>query len=75
MIAKAVSATDAQRGTVWIVEDITGRKRHADEVARLLREQEAILDTASIGISFVRERASCAATGAWRRCTATRPAS
>ena len=56
MIAKAVSATDPQRGTVWIVEDITGRKRHADEVARLLREQEAILDTASIGICFVRDR-------------------
>ena len=56
MIAKAVSATDTQKGTVWIVEDITVRKRHADEVARLLREQEAILDTASIGICFVRDR-------------------
>jgi diguanylate cyclase (GGDEF)-like protein/PAS domain S-box-containing protein len=56
MIAKAVSPTDAQRGTVWIIEDVTGRKRHADEVARLLREQNAILDTASIGICFVRER-------------------
>ena len=56
MIAKAVSVTDTQQGTVWIVEDVTVRKRHADEVARLLREQEAILDTASIGICFVRER-------------------
>ena len=56
MIAKAVSATDTQKGTVWIVEDVTVRKRHADEVARLLREQEAILDTASIGIIFVRDR-------------------
>ena len=56
MIAKALSATDTQKGTVWIVEDITERKRHADEVARLLREQEAILDTASIGITFVRDR-------------------
>ena len=56
LIAKAVSATDAQAGTVWIAEDITARKRQADEVARLLREQEAILDTASIGICFVRER-------------------
>ena len=56
MIAKAVSATETQKGTVWILEDITLRKRHADEVARLLREQEAILDTASIGIIFVRDR-------------------
>jgi diguanylate cyclase (GGDEF)-like protein/PAS domain S-box-containing protein len=56
MIAKAVSATNTQQGTIWIVEDITDRKRHADEVTRLLREQSAILDTASIGICFVRER-------------------
>jgi diguanylate cyclase (GGDEF)-like protein/PAS domain S-box-containing protein len=56
MIAKAVSATDTQTGTVWILEDVTERKRHADEVARLLREQDAILDTASIGIIFVRDR-------------------
>jgi diguanylate cyclase (GGDEF)-like protein/PAS domain S-box-containing protein len=56
MIANAVSPTDAQKGTVWIFEDITVRKRHADEVSRLLREQEAILDTVSIGICFVRER-------------------
>jgi diguanylate cyclase (GGDEF)-like protein/PAS domain S-box-containing protein len=56
MIAKAVSLTDAQKGTVWIVEDITDRKRHADEVARLLHEQSAIFDTASIGIIFVRDR-------------------
>ena len=56
LVAKAVSATDTAKGTVWIIEDITERKRHADEVARLLREQEAILDTASIGIIFVRDR-------------------
>jgi diguanylate cyclase (GGDEF)-like protein/PAS domain S-box-containing protein len=56
MIAKAVSATDAQKGTVWIVEDITQRKRQADEVTRLLREQDAILNTAPIGICFVRDR-------------------
>ncbi|OGA72240.1 MAG: hypothetical protein A3G27_07005 [Betaproteobacteria bacterium RIFCSPLOWO2_12_FULL_66_14] len=57
MIAKAVSATDTQKGTVWIVEDITERKRRADEVARLLHEHSAILETASIGICFVREHA------------------
>jgi diguanylate cyclase (GGDEF)-like protein/PAS domain S-box-containing protein len=56
MIAKAVNPADTRKGTVWIVEDITQRKRQADEVARLLREQEAILNTASIGICFVRER-------------------
>ncbi|MGH8703900.1 MAG: PAS domain S-box protein, partial [Burkholderiales bacterium] len=56
MVAKAVNPADAQQGTVWIVEDITERKRQADEVGRLFREQQAILDTASIGICFVRDR-------------------
>jgi diguanylate cyclase (GGDEF)-like protein/PAS domain S-box-containing protein len=41
---------------VWIVEDITDKRRDADELARLLREQEAILATASIGIVFIKDR-------------------
>ena len=56
MIAKAIDADNPRQGTVWIVEDITGRKRAADEVNRLLHEQDAIFETASIGIGFVRER-------------------
>jgi diguanylate cyclase (GGDEF)-like protein/PAS domain S-box-containing protein len=56
MIAKAIDPSNTQSGTVWIVEDITDRRRHADEVARLLREQEAILGTASIGIVFLKDR-------------------
>jgi len=56
IVAKAVSESSPQAGTVWIAEDVTERRRHADEVARLAREQEAILDTASIGICFVKDR-------------------
>jgi len=56
MIAKAIDAHNTQHGTVWIVEDITDRRRQNDELARLLREQEAILGTASIGIVFVKDR-------------------
>ena len=56
MIAKALAPGHPQQGTVWIVEDISDKRRHADELARLLREQEAILGTASIGIVFIRER-------------------
>ena len=56
MIAKAIDAQNTQQGTVWIVEDITEKRRHADEVTRLLREQEAILGTASVGIVFVKDR-------------------
>ena len=56
LIAKAIDPLNTQSGTVWIVEDITERRRQADELARLLREQEAILGTASIGIVFVKQR-------------------
>ena len=56
LIAKSLDAANPQHGTVWIVEDITDRRRQADDMARLAREQEAILATASIGIVFVRER-------------------
>jgi diguanylate cyclase (GGDEF)-like protein/PAS domain S-box-containing protein len=56
MIAKAIDPVRTQQGTVWIVEDITERKRQAVELARLAREQEAIFNAASIGICFVRDR-------------------
>jgi diguanylate cyclase (GGDEF)-like protein/PAS domain S-box-containing protein len=56
VIARAVSDQNTQQGTVWIVEDISERRRHADEVARLLREQEAILGTTSVGVVFVKDR-------------------
>ena len=56
MIAKAIDVANTQGGTLWVVEDITEQRRQADEVARLLREQEAIVGTASIGIVFVKDR-------------------
>jgi diguanylate cyclase (GGDEF)-like protein/PAS domain S-box-containing protein len=56
LVAKALDRGNPQQGTVWIVEDITDKRRYADEMARLLREQQAILGTASMGIAFVRER-------------------
>jgi diguanylate cyclase (GGDEF)-like protein/PAS domain S-box-containing protein len=56
VIARPIDAGNTQQGTVWIVEDITEHRRHADELARVLREQEAILGTASIGIVFVKAR-------------------
>jgi diguanylate cyclase (GGDEF)-like protein/PAS domain S-box-containing protein len=54
IIAKGFG-TDARRGTVWILDDVTDARRHADEVARLLREQAAIFETASIGMVFMRD--------------------
>src|SRR4029079_10135 len=56
VIARAVSEKNTQQATVWIIEDVSERRRHADEVARLLREQEASLGTAAVGVVFVRDK-------------------
>jgi diguanylate cyclase (GGDEF)-like protein/PAS domain S-box-containing protein len=56
MVAKAIDSQNTQQGTVWIVEDITERRRQSDELERLLREQAALLGTASVGIVFVKDR-------------------
>ena len=56
MIAKAIDPDNTQQGTVWIVEDITERRRQADQIQRLLREQEAILGTAYVGMVFLKDR-------------------
>jgi diguanylate cyclase (GGDEF)-like protein/PAS domain S-box-containing protein len=56
LVAKSLDPANPQQGTVWIVEDNTEKRRDADELARLLREQEAILATASIGIAFIKDR-------------------
>jgi diguanylate cyclase (GGDEF)-like protein/PAS domain S-box-containing protein len=56
VIAKSVSPSDNQKGTVWIVEDITVRKRAEEEMHRLLSEQQAITNNVMIGIAFLRDR-------------------
>src|SRR5512145_582009 len=56
VVAKAIDPANTHQGTVWIVEDITERRRRADEVARVLREHEALLSTTSVGIAFVKDR-------------------
>ena len=56
MIAKTINPENPRQGTVWIIDDITERKRATDEMNRLLREQDAILETVSAGILFVKDR-------------------
>ncbi len=56
MIAKTINPEHPRQGTVWIVDDISEKKRASDELNRLLREQDAILQTVSTGILFVKDR-------------------
>nr|WP_321170408.1 diguanylate cyclase [uncultured Roseateles sp.] len=53
---KAIDPQDLTKGTIWVAIDIT--ERHEAEAARqqLLLEYQAILDNASLGITFTRDR-------------------
>lgn len=53
---KAIDPQDLSRGTIWVGIDIT--ERHLAEVQRkqLLLEYQAILDNASLGVTFTRDR-------------------
>jgi len=53
---KAVDPTRTDQGTVWIVEDITDVKRTEEALHQTLREMEAIMRNAPVGIIFTRER-------------------
>jgi len=55
MIAKALDTGNTQRGTVWIVEDVTEQRRAEDELQRVLAEQQALLDNVVVGIAFTRD--------------------
>jgi len=53
---RAVEPGNPAKGYVWLFEDISARRAAEAQVRRALQEQELILDNATIGISFMRER-------------------
>jgi len=53
---RAVEPGNPAKGYVWLFEDISARRAAEEQVRRALAEQELILDNATIGISFVRDR-------------------
>jgi diguanylate cyclase (GGDEF)-like protein/PAS domain S-box-containing protein len=53
---RAVQPGDPSRGAVWLFEDITQEREAEERVQRALAEQELILDNATVGIAFVRNR-------------------
>ena len=56
ILARAVVPGDPAQGTIWIVEDITASHEAKQVLNQLVGEQRAILDTAVIGITFLRDR-------------------
>ena len=56
MTGRSVEAGQPGKGYVWLFEDISERKRADEDVQRLLKEQNAILENALIGIAFLKDR-------------------
>src|SRR6185503_12874932 len=54
---RAVQPGDPAQGSVWLFDDVTQEHESEERVQRALAEQELILDNASVGIAFVRQRA------------------
>ncbi len=53
---RAVDPADESAGMVWIVEDISEQRAAAEATRKVLLEQKAILDNASDGILFSKNR-------------------
>jgi diguanylate cyclase (GGDEF)-like protein/PAS domain S-box-containing protein len=56
MSGHALQPGDPSKGTVWLFEDITGRKRADEEIRRLAAQSDLILDNVTSGILFARNR-------------------
>lgn len=54
--AKAVDPDDTDRGTVWMLEDITSAKATSDALKQTLEEMEALMRNASVGILITEAR-------------------
>jgi len=52
----AADPLDPERGTVWIAEDVTERRRMEDALQQVLAEQQALLNNMVLGIAFIRDR-------------------
>ncbi|OYO26735.1 EAL domain-containing protein [Janthinobacterium sp. PC23-8] len=53
LIAYVVNPQDASAGTIWIIEDRTEAKRAEESLRNALLENQAILDSAVLGISVI----------------------
>jgi len=53
---KAIDPQDLSKGTIWVGIEITERRQAEEARQLLLLEYQAILDNASLGITFTRDR-------------------
>lgn len=53
---KAVDPQRTEEGTIWLIEDITERRRNEQALRQTLMEMEAVMSNASVGILFTKDR-------------------
>src|SRR6202008_3279484 len=53
---RALQAGDPSQGSGWLVGEITRQQEAEERIERARAEQELILDNATVGIAFVRNR-------------------
>ncbi|MFO1204968.1 MAG: diguanylate cyclase [Burkholderiales bacterium] len=56
LLAKAVSPSKPSEGTIWIAEDVSERRLTQESLRQLVREQQQLLDHATVGIALLRNR-------------------
>ena len=56
LYGKAIDPAQPELGTVWIIEDVSEERRSEAMLRKTLREMEAIMLNASVGVVFTRER-------------------
>jgi len=56
MRGRRIDAGDAEQEWIWSYEDVTVEREAETRVQRALEEEELILDNATVGIAFVRDR-------------------
>jgi PAS domain S-box-containing protein len=74
VIGYPVNPDDLSQGFVWIAEDRTRQRRDEQALRVALQENQAIFDTAVLGIAVVENGHTLHATARWKSCSATRRA-
>ena len=53
---RLVDPADEAKGTIWVIDDVDARRRAEDALKAALIEEQRVMDTATVGIVFLKER-------------------
>ena len=53
---RLVDPADESKGTIWVIDDVDARHRAEDALKAALLEEQRIMDTATVGIVFLKDR-------------------